>query len=242
MAFFALIHGGAHGGWCWEELTPELERLGHGWSAPDLPYDEPAGASRWADTVAATIPDDAGDVVVVGHSLGGLAVPLVAVRRPVRRLVFLAAVVPVPGRTFLEVLADEPDTLTIPGAADLGSEGFALELDDADGGAAAVLPWAFARDAFYQDLPEDQARRAWRRLRLQGLGSFEERCPLDAWPDVPSTYIAMADDRAVSPAWSRRVATGRLGAEELIVLGGGHSPFYGRPGELADVLDRVARG
>jgi pimeloyl-ACP methyl ester carboxylesterase len=238
MAFFALIHGGAHGGWCWEELTPELERRGHRWSAPDLPFDDASDASDWADTVVATIPDDADDVVVVGHSMGGLAVPLVAVRRPVRRMVFLGAVVPVPGRTFFEVLADEPDALTIPGAADLGSDGFELDLDEGDDG--VVLPWAFARDAFYQDLPEDQARRAWRRLRPQGLGSFEERCPLDAWPAVPSTYIAMADDRAVNPAWSQRIAAGRLDADEVIVLEGGHSPFYGRPRELAEVLDRAA--
>jgi pimeloyl-ACP methyl ester carboxylesterase len=64
---------------------------------------------------------------------------------------------------------------------------------------------------------------------------FTERCPIDVWPDVPSTYILMTDDRAVNPAWSRRVAKDRIGAN-LIELGGGHSPFYSRPVELAQVL------
>jgi pimeloyl-ACP methyl ester carboxylesterase len=72
------------------------------------------------------------------------------------------------------------------------------------------------------------------------MAAFAERCPLAAWPDVPSTYIGMADDHAVGPDWSRRTATGRLGAEELVVLEGGHSPFYSRPVELAEVLHRLA--
>src|SRR5881227_3996405 len=93
MTFFALVHGGAHGGWCWEQLIPELERRGHRCSAPDLPFDDPNGASEWADAVIATIPPDAGSTVVVGHSLGGLCLPVIATRRAVDRLVFLGAMV-----------------------------------------------------------------------------------------------------------------------------------------------------
>jgi hypothetical protein len=241
MAFFALLHGGAHGGWCWEELQPELARLGHGSTAPDLPLEDPHGPADWADTVLATIPDDADDVVVVGHSLGGLAVPLVAERAGARRMVFLAAVVPIPGRSFAEVLAAEPDALLIEGVGDFAAGSATLDPepepdpDDAD----AALPWAFARAAFYQDLPEDQARAAWRRLRRQGVAGFTEPCPLAGWPDIPSTYVFLRDDRAVNPAWSRRVAAGRLGAE-LVELDGGHSPFYRDPVGLAEVLHRIA--
>ena len=34
---FVMIHGGYHGAWCWDRLTPELERLGHEVLAIDLP-------------------------------------------------------------------------------------------------------------------------------------------------------------------------------------------------------------
>lgn len=231
MAFFALIHGGAHGGWCWERLTPELERLGHRWSAPDLPFDDPAGASEWADTVIASIPPDAGDVIVVGHSLGGLAVPVVATRIPVRRMVFLGAMVPIPGISLLDVWAREPDGLAIAGVTDAVAGDGTGDFAEGD----AVLAWDFVRSAFYQDLPEDIARAAWQRLRPQGMAVFAEPCPIDAWPRVPSTYILMTEDQSVNPAWSRRIARGRLGAE-LIELPGGHSPFYGHPHELANAL------
>ena len=223
MALFALVHGGGHGGWCWEDLVPELERRGHDTVAPDLPFeDETAGARRWAEVVVDAIdgaaPSD--DVVVVGHSMGGLCVPVVASLRPVRRMVFLGALVPVPGRTHAEDLAENPDAVVFD--ADRGTPG------------PAGLSWEAARHGFYADCDETTARHAYERLRPTPLVVFTEACPIDVWPDVPSTYVVMSDDRAVGPAWSRRAAA-RIDAE-LVELGGSHSPFYSRPAELADVL------
>jgi hypothetical protein len=51
--------------------------------------------------------------------------------------------------------------------------------------------------------------------------------------------VVCDEDRLVNPAWSRRIATGRLAAE-LVELPGSHSPFLSRPGELAELLHRLA--
>jgi pimeloyl-ACP methyl ester carboxylesterase len=234
VAFIALVHGGAHGGWCWERLVPELEALGHQCSAPDLPIEDPHGASEWADAVIATIPAGAQRTLVVGHSLAGLCLPVVASRIRVDRLVFLAAMVPVPGRSYLEVLHDEPDAIK---TLDIGAT---LAEAQASDGFDGVMPYARAVEMFYGDLDEETAQAAWRRLRPQGVTAFTEPCPIEAWPSVSSTYILMTEDGSVEPEWSRRVARGRLGAD-VIELAGGHSPFYSRPRELAEVLDRLAR-
>lgn len=227
MTTFALVHGGAHGGWCWELVAPELEAMGHRTVAPDLPFEEQAGARAWAQCVVDALEAVGADTdtVVVGHSLGGMCVPVVASMRPVRRMVFLGAMVPVPGRVYADYLAEEPDAITFDATVD-GERG------------RAGISWPAARLGFYQDLEEDVARRAFDRLRSGGTAVFGEVCPIDRWPDVPSTYILMSEDRAVNPAWSRRVARDRLGAD-LVELAGGHSPFYSRPRELAEVLDRL---
>jgi hypothetical protein len=95
--------------------------------------------------------------------------------------------------------------------------------------------------SLYADCPDDDVERAIARLTPTAGTAFAEPCPLDAWPDAPSTYVLMRDDRAVSPEWSRRVARDRLGAD-LLELRGSHSPFYSRPGDLAELLVSVAAG
>src|SRR3954452_7454399 len=159
MTFSGPARGGAHGGWCWDRLIPELEDLGHQCSAPDLPFDDPNGASEWADAVLATIPVDADRVVVVGHSLAGLCLPVIASRRRVDRVVYLAAVVPAPGRSFLDVLADEPEAIKVPAARTAVTERTAMTVD-----ADAVMSYADARAMFYGDVDEQTAVSAWQRL------------------------------------------------------------------------------
>jgi pimeloyl-ACP methyl ester carboxylesterase len=226
VALFALVHGGGHGGWSWEALVPELAGRGHAAVTPDLPFeDETAGAREWADVVVAAI-DGSGaspdDVVVVGHSMGGLCVPVVATLRPVRRMVFLGALLPVPGSTHGEYLARHPAAVTFDtqwGGDTPGPSG---------------LSWAAARHGFYADCDEQVARRAYERLRPTPLVVFTEPCPIEEWPPVPSTSIVMREDRAVGPEWSRAAAAA-IGAD-VVELEGSHSPFYSRSAELAELL------
>ena len=81
-----LVHGAWHGSWCWRPLCEELEQRGHDTLAVDLP----------CETVGLSVQDCAAavgahpDAVVVGHSMGGLTIPLVEARA----WVFLAALVP----------------------------------------------------------------------------------------------------------------------------------------------------
>ena len=67
-----------------ERLIPALEARGHRAVAMDLPCDDPtAGCARYAEVADAALPP-ADDLVLVGHSLGGLTIPVLAARRPVR--------------------------------------------------------------------------------------------------------------------------------------------------------------
>ena len=230
MATFAFIHGSHHGAWCWQYLIAELRKRGHDAIAVDLPAeDTTAGLNECAHVVIEALRDVTDDVVVVGHSGGGLIVPLVADRRPVKRMIFLAAVVPVPGMSLDEQRKNELGA---------GTKSAGVKIANPDG--TVSRPPEEARRAYYHDCTEQQIQWALPRLRRQSLTPQHDRCPLRAWPPVPSSYIVCTQDRALDPDWERRVAHEQLGVTPL-EIDTSHSPFISRPRELADLLVSTLR-
>jgi pimeloyl-ACP methyl ester carboxylesterase len=224
---FGLVHGAWHGAWCWERLLPELAARGQDAVAVDLPGDDPAaGCAEYAAVVCDQLRTAGDDVVLVGHSLGGLTIPLVAAARPVRALVFLCGLIPVPGIGVNDQLRD---------GAKIFQPGFgsATQRDEAERSFWPDPDAAIA--ALYGDCPRSLADAAVARLRPQARKPSVEASPLAAWPDVPSVSVLCRDDGAIDPAWSRQAARERLGVAAL-ELDGHHSPFLSRPAELADLL------
>lgn len=221
---FVLVHGAYHGAWCWDLLRLELERCGAAAIAVDLPIDHPdAGAEAYAAAVTASVPPGYGPVVVVGHSMAGLTIPLLPRTLDVERLVYLCALAPQPGVSFDDQNADA-------GTGFVPSE---TPYENPDG--SASWPARGAVDLFYHDCPPALAAWAARSLRPQHWTITREVTPLRAFHDLPVTYIVAGEDRVLAPDWCRRLARERLGVEP-IEIDGGHSPFLSRPAELARLL------
>jgi hypothetical protein len=72
---------------------------------------ESFSAVQHAEMIAGTIPRAREDVIVVAHSASGLFLPLVAGHVKVRRLVFLAAVIPQIGKSLLDQFEENPDMI-----------------------------------------------------------------------------------------------------------------------------------
>jgi pimeloyl-ACP methyl ester carboxylesterase len=226
----ALVHGSYHGAWCWDFLRPELERMGHRVTTVDLPITDPSlGAADYARTIENAL-DPASEPILVGHSMAGLIIPLVAAHRPVRRLVFLAAFLASPGKSANDQRKTEPiDGRIAPVTAewtDLGDDVWMVGPNT-------------ATELFFHDARPAVARWATQRLRPQAYGVLSETTPLTAWPDVECRSIVCRDDRAINPEWVRSAARERLGVD-AIEIGGAHSPFLTRPTELAHMLDALA--
>ncbi|HEY3239647.1 MAG TPA: alpha/beta hydrolase [Acidimicrobiia bacterium] len=230
MVTFGLVHGAWHGAWCWDLLRPELENLGHRAVAVDLACEDwTAGLDVNATIVGAALEDAEGDVVLVGHSLGGITIPVVTARLPVAQLVFLCALVPEPGRSLDETMRAGPPSS--------GKGWTGPPVVHADGSASWEPEAAVA--AFYHDCRDDVARWAASKLRRQVWTTTREPCPLERWPDIPSSYILCTEDKPVGHEWARWVARERLGVE-AVELPGGHFPMLSRPRQLAVVLAQLA--
>jgi pimeloyl-ACP methyl ester carboxylesterase len=219
MSVFGLIHGAWHGAWSWEQLAAALEVRGHHPVAADLPVDhDDAGLDAYADAVDEAL-GDAEDVVLVAHSLGGLTVPLIAERRPVSRIVLIAALLPQPGSSLVDQLRADRDILIGRNEGRRIDENKRLEWVDA---AAAI-------DALYTDVDPQLAAACFVRLRAQANKPHVDKARAP-WPDIPTEYLVCAQDKMVSPNYQRRAPF------KQTVLASAHSPMLSRPSELARLL------
>ena len=116
MATFVLVHGAWHGGWCWrfvrpllkgqEIFAPSLTGLGERkhLARSDIDLD-----THIADVVELLEMEDLRDVILVGHSYGGMVVTGAADRahQRIKRLVYLDAFVPENGKCLLDYVVPE---------------------------------------------------------------------------------------------------------------------------------------
>jgi pimeloyl-ACP methyl ester carboxylesterase len=118
MATFVLVHGAWHGGWCWRFVALILRPAGHAVFTPTLTgLGERAHLARPGidlelhvqDVIAVLETEDLRDVVLLGHSYGGMVVTGAADRASerIRRLVYLDAFVPENGKCLLDYALPE---------------------------------------------------------------------------------------------------------------------------------------
>ncbi len=224
-----LVHGAWHGAWCWDRLVPELLVLGNTAITVDLPVDDGSATFvDYADRVIEAMTDAPDDAIVVGHSLAGMVLPLVADRRSIDRLAFLCAVIPnfhgMPWDDVGPMGDDDYGVVT-------GSDG-AMVFESLDA----------ATRIFYPDCSPEDAAWAFARLRPLRNGSLWDRpYPLSALPpDTAVSAITCVDDHAIYAAYQRAALGERFGVTP-VDFPGGHSPFLSRPAELASVLDQLAQ-
>ena len=223
---FALLPGAGCEPWIWHRVVHELQRRGHEAVGVRLPYDdERAGLSEYADAAAGAI-GEREDVTLVAQSIAGFVAPLVCARLPVRLLVFVNAMIPLPGETAGAWWGhvDHASALA-PVVAEHGP------LESWDAAAQAAV--------FLNDVEPALAAESANHVGPPGGGIFSSPLAIDAWPDVPMRGLAGRHDRFFPLEFQRRVARERLQLE-LDELDSGHSPMLACPAELAARLTAYA--
>ena len=105
MAAFLLVHGAWHGGWCWRPTEDCLRRLGHESHSPTLTgLGERSHLAHPSITADSHVEDilnvirwrELDDIILVGHSYGGMVITGAASKVPekIRKLAYPDAFVP----------------------------------------------------------------------------------------------------------------------------------------------------
>lgn len=113
MAVFVLVHGGGHGGWCYEKVARLLRGAGHDIYTPTLTglgerrhllTAQTDLSTHVTDVVNMLVFESLSDVVLVGHSYGGMVITGVADQAAarIRELVYLDAAHPADGQSLVD--------------------------------------------------------------------------------------------------------------------------------------------
>jgi pimeloyl-ACP methyl ester carboxylesterase len=233
---FVLLHGAFHGGWCWVRVAELLRVAGHRVTTPTqtglgerkhLMSKDITLSTFVLDLVNDIEAEDLSDVVLVGHSFGGMAITGAADRIPerLRHVVYFDARILEPGQTPMDVSLPSIREERIRTA-----EAFS-------GGLCVPPPPAVS---FGVPAGED-ADWVDRHLTPHPMGTFTSTLQLNnpIGNRLPCTYVActkpLSEQLASSRAWAR--ARPDWGWREIAT---GHDAMVSAPRELADMLVEVA--
>ncbi|MBY0275908.1 alpha/beta hydrolase [Candidatus Binatia bacterium] len=246
-----LVHGGAHGAWCWQPTQALLRTR-------SLAVDLPPRAIRGVTTAVTPPPEtarigiadfaeavlDEADAaglerfVLVGHSMGGLTIAEVARRAPERvaHLVFVSCIVPPEGGTVIDTLPEGVRDMTGAALARTRAGDFSLGLGMGDD---------VKRAMFCNDMDDEQTRLVLARCGHECPTPFTESVTRAGIPpELPKTYVRLARDQALSPA-DQDTQIGSLlespgGVLAIVDLDSGHDVMISAPARMAEILDHIA--
>jgi pimeloyl-ACP methyl ester carboxylesterase len=240
MARFVLVHGAFGGAWSWEPILGELERAGHTVTAIDLPGagdDQTPVAGVTLDAYAAKICATLGEqpelAILVGHSMGGVAITQAAARcaERIALLVYVAAFMPSDGQSLL-------DLTRLPEGAD---DQVQANIVIAGEPPVATMPDPSARAALMANCSAEQVARAIELGRPQPVAPFATpvTIPAGALDGLRRAYVHCTQDRAIPPALQLRMIREHP-CVDVVEIATDHSPFFSAPGELVAALNHFA--
>ena len=234
---YVLIHGAWHGGWAWRTVAPMLRRAGHEVYAPSLTgmgdrshllRPEIDLELHIADVVTLLEAHDLADVILLGHSYGGMVVTGAADRaaKRIRRLVYFDAFVPENGRCLFDyVMAAVPER-----AAGFRKQGEASGFVDPPPNAvwghtdAKVIEWIKPREVRMPFRTQIQPLRLSNEAALKRIPKTFVHCTSPA----TGTFDQFAAKCRNDPAW------------RFHEVKSGHDAMILQPQAVADLLLKEA--
>lgn len=219
-----LVHGSFVDGSGWEGVYKILTKDGYKVSVVQNPTISLAGDVAATKRVLAV---QNGPVILVGHSYGGAVITEAGNDPKVVGLVYIAAFAPDKGES-VSTLSENP----LPGAPVppvLPPQDGYLLLDK------AKFPASFAGDV---DI--EKAKFMADSQVPFGLDAANGTISEPAWKTKPSWYMVTTEDKIIPPA-AQRFMSKRAGST-VVEIEGSHAIYVSHPGEVAEFIEKVARG
>lgn len=234
---FVLVHGGWHGGWCWEKVAPLLQRAGREVYTIDLPgmgEDQTPIMEATLDTYVNAVKilvEKIGELVIlVGHSMGGVVINQTAELIPERihTLGYLSAFSPKDGESLYDYAAIDSGSLVTRCIQLYEEEGYYMVEPDR------------ISECFYGMCSDADIQNAVARLRKQSLDPATKPLKLsdENYGRVRRCYIECTEDKALSLPM-QRVAQSNGELDRVFTLESDHSPFYSCPERLVECLLQI---
>jgi pimeloyl-ACP methyl ester carboxylesterase len=232
MATFVVAHGAWSAGWAWKKMRPLMLGAGHELWTPtytglgervhlanaDVDLD-----THIQDIVAVLDTEDLNDVILIGHSYGGMVATGVAdrARARIKHLVYLDAFAPKNGQAVFDLVP--PDVAAKMRAGAQASEsGFGIP--------ANPMP--------SDTSPEDQAWASPRR-RPQPVKAFAQKLTLAAEPAMPRTYI-YAKKAGIGDTFRQFFERAKREGWRTYGIDSSHNPHITNPQGLLAILNEIA--
>jgi pimeloyl-ACP methyl ester carboxylesterase len=211
-----IVHGAWVDGTSWREVIALLHVKGLSVIAVQNPL---TALGDDVDAVTRVINRQSGPVVLVGHGYGGTVITQAGDHSTVAALVYIAACAPDVGESTTDV---EKSSSPVVGKIEVDAGGF------------LYLPLAAVREFLAHDLSAIEVRLLAAAQPPIRASALLDRVTKAAWHTKPSWYAVTDEDRIISPALQREIAT-RIGAR-VLSLRAGHVPFLSKPKETAEVI------
>lgn len=227
-----LEHGAFADASSWNAVIERLQAAGYPVVAPADPLRGPAADAAALRGVLDHVP---GPKILVGHSYGGSVISLAGANDPdVKALVYVAAFLPAPGETALELTGKYPGST-------LGSALDPVTYPLADGTKATDL--YIRRDAFRHqfaaDVPAGRAALMAATQRPIAQSALGEPATAAAWKEKPSWDIVTTEDLNIPEAVQLFMA--RRAGSHITEVAASHSVAVSHPALVTRVIEDAAR-
>lgn len=235
---FVLVHGAWHGSWCYYELADRLKEEGHKVILVQLPghgIDQTNEAEvtlyDYQAAIVEILDDIEEQVILVGHSMGGVAISMAAEARPykIEKLVYLAAFLVPDGKSLLDMAQQDPGSRVLPNLIVKEPEGIIdIKRDE-----LALM--------FYNECNSQYIELARTLIRPNPLAPFVTPVSLSEnnYETVRRFYIKTALDHAVTPELQDRMIL-ELPCEKVYTIISDHSAFFSKVNKLKKILCKIA--